>query len=118
VTRDELIATLVETLSETFRTTMTAPVARGYLMVLGGLSASELRFAGEVALRECEFMPAPATLLRFALKYRRSSGGTEVDRTTRRLEAMKPKDQPTAEQLEEMRDDWKKTVKKLSEDKS
>lgn len=118
MTKEEFIAQMVQTLAETYRVQMTAPAARAYTLTLEELSTAELRESGRRALRECEHMPSPAQLLRLGLKARKEGQETEVARTDRMLAAMKPSSYPTAEQLAEMRDDWKRTVKGLAEGKT
>ncbi len=118
MTKGEQIAILVQMLAETFRSELTAPAARGYIVTLEELEPAELQTAGRRALRECEHMPAPAQLLRFGLKARKDGQESEVARTDRMLEAMKPSAYPTPEQLAEMRDDWKRAVRELADAKS
>lgn len=118
MTKDEMAAALVQTLADTYRVELTPPAARAYMATLEELSANELRECGRRALRECEHMPAPAQLLRLGLKARREGQLTEVQRTDRMLEAMKPSSYPTAEQLAGMRDDWKAAVRGLAQEKT
>ncbi len=118
MTKHEQIASMVQTLAETYRVQLTAPAARAYIMTLEGLSPDELRESGRRALKECEHMPAPAVLLRLGLKARKDGQLGDVERTNLRLEAMQPSRPPTPQELEEMRHDWKKYIAELAESKS
>lgn len=55
-------ATLVRALAETFGVPLTEGQLLGYRMGLEGLRLAEIETAVSVAMKECEFMPKPATL--------------------------------------------------------
>lgn len=118
MSKDEQIALAVQTLAEIFRVQLTPNAARGYLLTLEELSGPEVREAERRARREFDHMPSPAQFLRLGLKARRDGQISEVARTNRMLDAMKPSSYPTAEQLAEMRDDWKRAVAGLADEKA
>lgn len=62
----EMMATVLETLGEYFRSPLTVPAARAYAMGLEDLTDEQLQRAAKQAIKECKFMPTAAELLTFA----------------------------------------------------
>lgn len=62
----EMLATIIETLGEYFRSPLTVPATRAYAMGLEELTDEQLQLAARRAIKECKFMPTAAELLAFA----------------------------------------------------
>lgn len=112
----QAFAVTLETLAECYRVVLTEAATRGYWIGVEDLTDAEFQAAAKQALRECEFMPAPAQLRKLALKFRRALEPTEIEKTDRRLEAMRPSwwNDPNHKGLSE----WRNEIKKLAEMKS